>query len=184
MTRAVLLLFSVLAVAGATVPQAAPGGWTLPPGSVPVRFADRDLVIDRPSDWQDSGIRGGGVQLHFIGGPSGFPHFTVQSDAEAGLPADMSTATERQLVEELFRVLVDSVSGTTVLNARWEAINGLRVHASLSIRPSVAGPIKVRRLLFLHAGMPYVISWGAPEAEYAAIAAQVELFASSLQRAD
>ncbi len=54
----------------------------------------------------------------------------------------------------------------------------------MSLRPSVAGPIKVRRLLFLHAGIPYVISWGAPADEYEAIAAQVEHCASSLRYTD
>ncbi len=154
------------------------------PGTVQVEFADHDLAIDRPANWHDSRIRGGDVQVHLAGGANGFPHFTVQSDAGAGLPANVSAAAERQMVEELFSALVESVSGTTVLSAAWSGINGRRVHGSMSLRPSVAGPIKVRRLLFLHAGIPYVISWGAPADEYEAIAELVERFASSLRRTD
>lgn len=152
--------------------------------TVRAQFADSELAIDRPAGWQESRIRGGGVQLHLIGGAGGFPHFTVQSDAGAGLPVTISAATERQLVEELFSTLVHSVSGTTVLSARWAAINGLRVHDSMSIRPSAAGPIKVRRLLFLHAGVPYVMSWGAPAEAYEAIAEHVEHCVLSLAYSD
>ena len=182
MKPAVLLLLSVVATIAAAAPQATPV--VSPPPPLPVQFADRDLTIDRPADWRDSGIRGGGVQVHLIGGVNGFPHFTIQSDAGAGLPFTVSPASERHLVEELFSTLIRSVSGTTVLNASWSGINGLRVHDSMSVRPSAAGPIKVRRLLFLHAGVPYVLSWGAPADEYETIAEQVARCASSLRYSD
>jgi len=157
MTRTALLLFSTMAASAVAAQQAAPVA--LASRTVRVLFADHELSIDRPSSWKDSRIRGGGVQLHLVGGASGFPHFTVQSDAGAGLPAKISAVEERQLVEELFSALIGSVNGTTVLRAAWSGFNGLRVHDSVRLRPSVAGPIKMRRLLFLHAGVPYVVSW-------------------------
>lgn len=186
MTRTALLLLSTMAASAVAAQQAAPVALAsqapvaLASRTVRVQFADHELAIDRPSSWKDSRIRGGGVQLHLVGGASGFPHFTVQSDAGTGLPAKISAVEERQLVEELFSALIGSVSGTTVLSATWSGFNGLRVHDSMSLRPSVAGPIKMRRLLFLHAGVPYVVSWGAPAEEYEAITEQVERCARSL----
>ena len=52
------------------------------------------------------------------------------------------------------------------------------------LEPGVSGTIKVRRLLFLHAGIPYVISWGALADEYEGIAELVEHCASSLRHTD
>ncbi len=60
-------------------------------------------------------------------------------------------------------------------------INGIEAHSSLATRGSPVGQITRRRLLFVHAGVPYVLVWAHHADRYAEIAEVVETCAASLR---
>ena len=64
--------------------------------------------------------------------------------------------------------------------AEWVEIHGLDVYSTASTYGSVAGPIRVRRLLLAYDDRPYLLSWTAPAAEFPDIEELVEWCAHSL----
>jgi hypothetical protein len=168
-----LMLTLALASPSAKAPAQAPAEPT-----IPVEIGDDGLVVDRPALWQVGFMRGPTILLHFVGNGDGFPHFSVMADREAALPAEADPAEGRAAVEELFAAIVGE---DEMIESGWTEINGIAVHSSLAIRGSVAGRIQRRRLMLVHAGVPYVLVWAHYADRYGEVADLIEQCVASLK---
>lgn len=138
------------------------------------------LALDRPSAWWLGGLQGAGVMANFIGHPTGYPAFSVETDPDANI-AD--PAASHRALDDLFDQIVSSREANEVVFADWITIDGLSVHSSLTTFPSVAGTIMTRRLLLVYRGQPYILGWTTRADDYGAIEELVEWCVGSLHLA-
>jgi hypothetical protein len=146
--------------------------------TVTVVIGGDGLVIERPAVWKPGVMNGPSMLVHFIGGNDGFPQFSAMNDPGAAVEPDTPAADTRDAVEDMFREIA---SGDEVREAGWVTINGIEAHSSLATRNSPVGKITRRRLLFVHAGVPYVVVWAHHADRYSEIAEIVETCAASLR---
>ena len=146
--------------------------------TIAVEIGDDGLVVDLPSLWDVGFMRGPTILLHFIGNPDGFPHFSAMADREASLDAEATPEQARDAVDELFAAIA---ADDDVIEAGWDEINGIAVHSSMAVRGSVAGNIQRRRIMLVHAGVPYVLVWAHYAENYATVADLIEQCVSSLK---
>lgn len=149
--------------------------------TVPMAVAGTPLLIDRPGDWWEGGVRGFGILHSFVGDHDGMPAFSVQHDPGSRLSDGASEADMEAAVEELFGAIVDGRPGYLIDHAGWIRVNGLRAHSSLTAYSSVAGPLVVRRLIIVRDGSPYIFAWTVDHGEWPRMAALVETCAASLR---
>ncbi len=108
------------------------------------------LVIERPDAWWKGGFLGGAALHSFIGARHGYPSFSVDWDPDS-LTAGQNVTSTADRIEELHELLTPD---HVVEYAEWVVINALEVYSTALTFESVAGLIRVRRLLLAYDDRP------------------------------
>lgn len=155
-----------------------------PQGTQALQIAEAGLAIDRPTAWKLGGVQGMGIVVNFIGSNDGMPSFSVQTDPEARIEAQTTTEQVEAQVEALFEAIALDRPGAEVVEAGWRTINGLRVHDSLAVFASPAGPIMNRRVILVHDERPWIFAWSDRRADWDRIDELVDACVESLRQGE